>query len=68
MVEDEIEDWGQIVSFRPGIRRGLGHVVSDPEFARRDHRIEEFRRLISPLFMNAYLAERIGPARGAVHA
>jgi FAD/FMN-containing dehydrogenase len=40
----------------------------DPEFVRRHHRIEEFRPLISPLFMNAYLAERIGPARGAVHA
>ena len=40
----------------------------DPEFVRRNHGIDAFRPLISPLFMNDYLAERIGPARGAVHA
>ena len=33
----------------------------DPEFMRRNHRFEAFRPLISPMFMNDYLAERIGP-------
>jgi FAD/FMN-containing dehydrogenase len=33
----------------------------DPDFARRNHRLDEFRPLISPMFMNDYLAERIGP-------
>lgn len=32
----------------------------DPDFARRNHRVDAFRPLISPLFMNAYLRERIG--------
>jgi FAD/FMN-containing dehydrogenase len=33
----------------------------DPEFVRRNHRLDRFRPLISPMFMNDYLAERIGP-------
>jgi hypothetical protein len=33
----------------------------DPEFVRRNHRFGEFAPLISPMFMNDYLAERIGP-------
>jgi hypothetical protein len=33
----------------------------DPEFVRRNHRFDEFRPLISPMFMNDHLAERIGP-------
>ena len=33
----------------------------DPEFVRRNHRFEAFRPLISPMFMNDHLAERIGP-------
>jgi FAD/FMN-containing dehydrogenase len=32
----------------------------DPEFTRRNHQLDEFRPLISPMFMNDYLAERIG--------
>lgn len=32
----------------------------DPAFAERHHRLDAFRPLISPLFMNDYLAERIG--------
>jgi FAD/FMN-containing dehydrogenase len=32
----------------------------DPEFVRRNHDIGAFRPLISPMFMNDYLAERIG--------
>jgi hypothetical protein len=34
----------------------------DPGFVRRNHGFEAFRPLISPVFMNDYLAERIGPA------
>lgn len=33
----------------------------DPAFAQRNHQLDAFRPLISPLFMNDYLAERIGP-------
>lgn len=33
----------------------------DPEFVRRNHGFEEFRPLISPIFINDYLAERLGP-------
>jgi FAD/FMN-containing dehydrogenase len=33
----------------------------DPDFARDNHRLEEFRPLISPMFMNDYLEQRIGP-------
>ncbi|MEX2106267.1 MAG: D-arabinono-1,4-lactone oxidase [Solirubrobacterales bacterium] len=32
----------------------------DPEFTRRNHGLDAFRPLISPMFMNDYLAERIG--------
>jgi hypothetical protein len=34
----------------------------DPEFVRANHRIEEFRPLISPLFVNDHLKERLGDA------
>jgi FAD/FMN-containing dehydrogenase len=33
----------------------------DPEFVQRHHGIDAFRPLISPMFMNDHLAERIGP-------
>ena len=33
----------------------------DPEFVRRNHDFDAFRPLISPMFMNDYLAERLGP-------
>jgi FAD/FMN-containing dehydrogenase len=33
----------------------------DPEFVQRNHRFDEFAPLITPMFMNDYLAERIGP-------
>jgi FAD/FMN-containing dehydrogenase len=33
----------------------------DPDFARRNHALDAFRPLIAPIFMNEYLAERIGP-------
>lgn len=32
----------------------------DPEFAQRNHELDAFRPLASPLFMNDYLEERIG--------
>lgn len=32
----------------------------DPAFAQRNHRLDAFRPLIAPMFMNDYLAERIG--------
>jgi FAD/FMN-containing dehydrogenase len=32
----------------------------DPEFVRRNHGFDTFRPLISPMFMNDYLTERIG--------
>ena len=32
----------------------------DPEFVRRNHGLDGFRPLISPMFMNEYLTERIG--------
>jgi D-arabinono-1,4-lactone oxidase/FAD binding domain len=32
----------------------------DPDFVRRNHDIDTFRPLISPMFMNEYLEERIG--------
>jgi FAD/FMN-containing dehydrogenase len=32
----------------------------DPEFVRANHRFDAFRPLISPIFMNDYLEERIG--------
>jgi FAD/FMN-containing dehydrogenase len=32
----------------------------DPEFVRRNHGFDAFRPLISPMFMNDYLTERIG--------
>jgi FAD/FMN-containing dehydrogenase len=34
----------------------------DPEFVRANHRIDAFRPLTSPLFVNEYLQERIGDA------
>lgn len=34
----------------------------DPEFVRANHGIDAFRPLISPVFFNRYLAERIGDA------
>jgi FAD/FMN-containing dehydrogenase len=33
----------------------------DPEFTRRNHGFDAFRPLISPMFMNDYLVDRIGP-------
>ena len=33
----------------------------DPDFVRRNHGFDAFRPLISPMFVNDYLAERIGP-------
>jgi FAD/FMN-containing dehydrogenase len=33
----------------------------DPEFVQRNHRFDEFAPQITPMFMNDYLAERIGP-------
>ena len=33
----------------------------DPDFVRANHDFERFRPLIAPMFMNDYLAERIGP-------
>jgi FAD/FMN-containing dehydrogenase len=33
----------------------------DPEFMKRNHGFDAFRPLISPMFMNDYLADRIGP-------
>jgi FAD/FMN-containing dehydrogenase len=33
----------------------------DPEFVRRNHGFEQFRPLISPIFLNDYLTERLGP-------
>ena len=33
----------------------------DPEFVRRNHRFDAFRPLIAPMFVNDYLADRIGP-------
>lgn len=32
----------------------------DPEFARRNHQLDAFRPLISPMFVNDYLKERLG--------
>jgi hypothetical protein len=32
----------------------------DPEFVRRNHQLDVFRPLVSPMLMNEYLAERIG--------
>jgi FAD/FMN-containing dehydrogenase len=32
----------------------------DPEFVRRNHELDAFQPLISPMFMNDYLAERLG--------
>ena len=33
----------------------------DPDFVRENHDLDAFRPLISPMFMNDYLAERLGP-------
>ena len=33
----------------------------DPDFVRRNHGFEEFQPLISPMFVNDYLAKRLGP-------
>jgi FAD/FMN-containing dehydrogenase len=33
----------------------------DPDFVAQNHRFESFRRLISPMFMNDYLEQRLGP-------
>jgi FAD/FMN-containing dehydrogenase len=33
----------------------------DPDFARRNHELDAFLPLISPIFMNDYLEERLGP-------
>jgi hypothetical protein len=33
----------------------------DPDFVRRNHRFDAFRPLIAPMFVNDYLADRIGP-------
>jgi hypothetical protein len=33
----------------------------DPAFVRANHRIDAFRPLIAPMFMNDYLAQRLGP-------
>jgi hypothetical protein len=34
----------------------------DPEFVRRNHGFDEFRALISSMFVNQYLADRLGAA------
>lgn len=33
----------------------------DPAYVRRNHRFDAFKPLISPIFMNEYLEERLGP-------
>ena len=33
----------------------------DPAFAQANHRLDAFAPLISPMFLNDHLAERIGP-------
>ncbi|HEX6781790.1 MAG TPA: D-arabinono-1,4-lactone oxidase [Solirubrobacterales bacterium] len=33
----------------------------DPEFVRQNHEFDRFRPLISPIFLNDYLTERLGP-------
>jgi FAD/FMN-containing dehydrogenase len=33
----------------------------DPEFVRTNHHLDAFRPLISPMFVNDYLAQRLGP-------
>ena len=33
----------------------------DPDFVQRNHRFDAFRPLIAPMFVNDYLADRIGP-------
>jgi FAD/FMN-containing dehydrogenase len=33
----------------------------DPDFVRRNHDFDAFRPLVSPIFMNEYLEERLGP-------
>jgi hypothetical protein len=35
----------------------------DPQFVRRNHQFGAFGPLISPMFMNDYLAKRLGPVR-----
>jgi hypothetical protein len=39
----------------------------DPAFAERNHAVDEFRPLISPIFMNDYLEERIGALVPGAH-
>jgi hypothetical protein len=34
----------------------------DPDFVRRNHRLDDFLPFVSPMFVNDYLRERIGPA------
>jgi FAD/FMN-containing dehydrogenase len=33
----------------------------DPQFVREHHQLDRFKQLISPIFLNDYLAERLGP-------
>jgi FAD/FMN-containing dehydrogenase len=54
--------WEHLDAARVPFKAHWGKVnFIDPEFVRRNHGFDQFRPLISPMFINDYLAERIGP-------
>jgi hypothetical protein len=54
--------WDHLVAAGVPFKAHWGKInFIDPEFATRNHGLEAFRPLISELFVNDYLAERIGP-------
>ena len=45
----------------PSRRTGARSTSSTPQFVRENHDFERFKPLISPIFINDYLTERLGP-------
>ena len=54
--------WEQLEAANVPFKAHWGKInFIDPEFARRNHGFDAFRPLISPMFLNDYLANRLGP-------
>lgn len=54
--------WEHLQAARVPFKAHWGKInFIDPEFMRQNHGFDAFAPLISPIFMNDYLAERIGP-------
>ena len=54
--------WEQLEAANVPFKAHWGKInFIEPEFALRNHGFDAFRPLISPMFLNDYLANRLGP-------